>query len=154
MIYPTRSVDPGTSRHYQMLLDSGNVTRVYLEEWAQPRRTVMQQVMGVLLVEPPQAIAEGEQEGQQKGQQEGEQEGRQKEGAALLLRLLRCRCGEVAPAMREHVTRLPLPQLEALGEALLDFHSVADLEQWLVTQEARSEEQIEKRTQEGVTSYR
>ena len=62
---------------------------------------------------------------------EGEQEGWQKEGAALILRLLRRRCGELAPAMREHVTRLPLPQLEALGEALLDFHSVADLEQWL-----------------------
>jgi hypothetical protein len=71
---------------------------------------------------------------------EGEQEGRQKEGAALILRLLRRRCGELAPAMREHVTRLPLPQLEALGEALLDFQSVADLEQWLATQEARSEE--------------
>jgi len=71
---------------------------------------------------------------------EGEQEGRQKEGAALILPLLRRRCGEVAPAMREHVARLSLPQLEALGEALLDFHSVADLEQWLETQEARSEE--------------
>jgi predicted transposase YdaD len=72
-------------------------------------------------------------EGREEGRQEGEHEGRQKEGAALILRLLRRRCGEVAPAIREHVTRLPLPQLEALGEALLDFHSVADLEQWLAT---------------------
>jgi predicted transposase/invertase (TIGR01784 family) len=60
VIYPTRSVDPGTPRHYQMWLDSGNVTRVYLEERAQPRQTVMQQVMGVLLAEPPQAIAEAQ----------------------------------------------------------------------------------------------
>ena len=76
---------------------------------------------------------EGEQKGRQEGRQEGEQEGRQKEGMLLILRLLHRRCGELAPAIREQVTQLSLPQLEALGEALLDFRGVADLEQWLAT---------------------
>ena len=60
-------------------------------------------------------------------------EGRQEEGVALILRQLQRRCGELAPAAKEQVTRLSLPQLEALGEALLEFHGPADLEQWLAT---------------------
>ena len=58
-------------------------------------------------------------------------EGRQEEGVALILRQLQRRCGDLAPAVREKVTRLSLPQLETLGEALLEFHGLADLEQWL-----------------------
>jgi len=67
------------------------------------------------------------------GREEGEQEGRQKEGVALVLRLLQRRCGELAPAVREQISRLSLPQLETLGEALLEFRGLADLEQWLAT---------------------
>jgi predicted transposase YdaD len=83
-------------------------------------------------------FAEGEQEGRQKGEQKGRQEGRQEGEVTLILRLLQRRCGELAPAVREHVTRLPVPQLEALGEAVLDFQSVADVEQWLETLGTRS----------------
>jgi predicted transposase YdaD len=64
---------------------------------------------------------------------EGEQEGRQKEGVALILRLLQRRCGKLAPTLQNRVIGLSLPQLEALGEALLDFHGLVDLEQWLAT---------------------
>ena len=62
---------------------------------------------------------------------EGRQEGRQEGEVTLILRLLQRRCGEVAPAMQEQIQRLPLPQLEALGEALLEFGGAADLERWL-----------------------
>ena len=58
VIYPMCAVDPGTHPHYQVLLDSGQVTRVYLDEWAQPGHTLMQQVMGVLLADPQQALTE------------------------------------------------------------------------------------------------
>jgi predicted transposase YdaD len=74
-------------------------------------------------------------EGKQEGRQEGKQEGRQEEGVALILRLLQRRCGEVAPAVKEQIARLSLSQLEALGEALLEFRGLADLEQWLATYE-------------------
>ena len=46
VIYPTRAIDPGTHPHYQALLESGQVTRVYLDEWAQPRQTLSQHVVG------------------------------------------------------------------------------------------------------------
>lgn len=74
---------------------------------------------------------EGRQEGRQQGHQEGRQEGRREEGVALVLRLLRRRCGEIAPALAAQVSQLSVSQLEALGEALLDFHDAVDLEQWL-----------------------
>ena len=70
-------------------------------------------------------FTEGEEAGLQKGRQEGE--------ISLILRLLQRRCGEVTPAVREQITRLDLVQLEALGEALLEFGGMADLEQWLAS---------------------
>lgn len=68
------------------------------------------------------------------GRQEGHQEGRQEEGLVLILRLLQRRCGELPPAVREQVVRLDLSRLEALGEALLEFRELADVEQWLASQ--------------------
>jgi Domain of unknown function (DUF4351) len=35
----------------------------------------------------------------------------------------------------DRITALSIEALEALGEALLDFTSLADLEQWLAAQE-------------------
>jgi len=58
VVYPTRTVDPGVHRHYDALLQSGHVTRVYLDEWAQPRQTLMQRLIGVVLADPSQAITE------------------------------------------------------------------------------------------------
>lgn len=60
-------------------------------------------------------------------------EGRQEEGVTLILRQLQRRCGVLASALAGQIARLSVPQLEALGEALLDFRDTADLEQWLAT---------------------
>ncbi len=70
-------------------------------------------------------------EGRQEGIQAGHRAGIQSGEVTLVLRLRRRRCGEIAPAVQERIARLSPPQLEALGEALLDFHGSADLEQWL-----------------------
>jgi len=59
------------------------------------------------------------------------QEGREDGERALVLRLLARRVGTVSLELRSRVESLPLEHLEALGEALLDFESVADLEVWL-----------------------
>jgi uncharacterized protein DUF4351 len=64
-------------------------------------------------------------------------EGRQEEGVALILRQLQKRCGTLGSPVTEQITRLSLLQLEALGEALLEFRGLADLEEWLVTQGPR-----------------
>ena len=72
-------------------------------------------------------LAEGRQEGLQEGLQEGRQEGE----AAVTLRLLTRRCGPLAEATTAQIQALPLEQLEALADALLDFQGPADLAAWL-----------------------
>ncbi|WP_442936134.1 DUF4351 domain-containing protein [Nostoc sp.] len=49
----------------------------------------------------------------------------------LVLRLLNRRIGEIDTSLIERIKGLSIEQLENLGEALLDFSSVADLETWL-----------------------
>ncbi len=82
-------------------------------------------------------IREGRQVGRREGWQEGRQEGRQ-EGQdhqrAFILRLLGRQIGEISESLNKKLLRLPMEQMEALGEALLDFESKADLTAWLKTQ--------------------
>jgi predicted transposase/invertase (TIGR01784 family) len=66
--------------------------------------------------------------------QEGEQTGALKQGQSLILRLLVRRIGEVSPERRSQIQALSLPQLEALGEALLDFTKPDDLHEWIRSQ--------------------
>jgi predicted transposase YdaD len=63
---------------------------------------------------------------------EGLQEGLQRE-RSLILRQLTRRVGGLPPDIRSQVESLPLEQLEALGEALLDFSQPSDLVDWLRT---------------------
>ncbi len=60
--------------------------------------------------------------------QEIKEEGRQ-EGAVNLL--LNRPIGGIAAELSANIQSLSLEKLENLGEALLDFQSVEDLEQWL-----------------------
>lgn len=55
----------------------------------------------------------------------------QEEAFSLIMRQLRRRVGTVAPALQLQIQALSLTKLEDLGEALLDFSSLADLEAWL-----------------------
>jgi predicted transposase/invertase (TIGR01784 family) len=57
------------------------------------------------------------------GQSAGEQ--------ALVLKQLTRKLGNISPELISRVRGLSLDRLEALGEALLDFINVADLESWL-----------------------
>jgi predicted transposase YdaD len=63
--------------------------------------------------------------------EEGRAEGRLDGERSLILRLLTCRIGEMPLELRTKVQSLSLTQLEALGEALLDFSEPADLLNWL-----------------------
>ncbi|MFM8937205.1 MAG: DUF4351 domain-containing protein [Vulcanococcus sp.] len=49
----------------------------------------------------------------------------------MTLRLLARRCGPLSEATTTRIQALPLEQLEALAEALLDFTGSADLHAWL-----------------------
>jgi len=63
----------------------------------------------------------------EEGRQEGEAQGEVK----VTLRLLSRRCGPLSDSTTARIKALPLEQLEALAEALLDFSGPADLAAWL-----------------------
>jgi predicted transposase YdaD len=67
----------------------------------------------------------GEQRGREQGLKTGELE--------ITMRLLQRRCSGLTPSQEARIRALPLPQLEALAEALLDFKGADDLEAWLAT---------------------
>ena len=72
-------------------------------------------------------LEQGEQIGELRGKQIGEQIGERR----LLVRLLTRRVGELPPDIGAQLANLSLEELENLGEALLDFTSLLDLQSWL-----------------------
>ena len=86
-----------------------------------------EQTMAVMTYWEQKGLQEGRQEGLQEGRQEGLTQGKE----ALVERLLRRRLGAVSVEVSARLARLSPDELDDLGEALLDFSSQADLEQWL-----------------------
>ena len=66
----------------------------------------------------------------ERGELKGIQQGIQRE-QQLIIRQLNRRIGEIESSFIDTIRTLTIDQLELLGEALLDFSSVTDLEQWL-----------------------
>lgn len=67
------------------------------------------------------------------GIEKGIEQGKQQEALFLIRRLLNRRLGNIDNTLIKRVDELPLPDLETLGEDLLDFTSVTDLINWLQT---------------------
>jgi len=63
--------------------------------------------------------------------EQGIEQGQKGEAITLILRQLSRRVGKVPPELETAIHNLALTQLEDLAEALLDFNSLQDLEQWL-----------------------
>jgi predicted transposase YdaD len=68
----------------------------------------------------------------QEGQQAGQQAGRQAGETDLVLRMLTKRYGLLSLAQQEQIRSLNIEQLESLGESLLDFTEISDLDGWLL----------------------
>ncbi len=62
---------------------------------------------------------------------EGIQQGEQRGESSLIIRQLSRRFGTVEGTLQERIRQLSVPQLEELGESLLDFSSLSDLLSWL-----------------------
>ena len=71
------------------------------------------------------------QEDREKARQEGEQEGQQLGEQQIILRLLKRRFGELELSLIGQIQGLSTDELESLGDVLLDFSEVGDLEVWL-----------------------
>lgn len=68
-------------------------------------------------------MRQGLEQGLEQGQKQGE--------LKLVMRLLNRRLGEITPLLQARIENLSITQLENLGEALLDFTSLSDLEAWM-----------------------
>ena|SRR5438046_6634488 len=70
-------------------------------------------------------------EWERQGREQGRQEGRQEEAFSIVQRVLTSRFGTLPQPIRKQIKALNLQDIEALADALLDFHSLADLKRWL-----------------------
>ncbi len=83
-------------------------------------RTEIRAMLGLDLTEEPRAI------------REAKEEGREEAAIALVTRQLTRRLRQdLSEEMRSCLVTLPLPVLEDLSEALLDFTQLSELETWL-----------------------
>jgi predicted transposase/invertase (TIGR01784 family) len=96
-------------------------------------REAIEKMLGLSELRQTKVYQEALQEGEQRGRTEGIAEGER----SLILRLLTRRVGEVSLEARSQIQALSLEQVEALGEALLEFSVPSDLVNWL--QEHRAE---------------
>jgi hypothetical protein len=70
---------------------------------------------------------------------EGIAEGKAEGASAVLFKQLTRLCGPLPAGTEERIHGLSIEQLASLGEALLDFRSLQDLESWLGTNERAGE---------------
>ncbi|MEH1884732.1 DUF2887 domain-containing protein [Nostoc sp.] len=94
------------------------VTTIIVYKFSNLSREEIAAMLGLNL-EEPRAI------------REAKEEGREEEARSLILRQLKRRFGEFPDKLQRQIQVLSLEQLEALGDALLDFSTVADLSGWL-----------------------
>jgi predicted transposase/invertase (TIGR01784 family) len=99
------------------------VTSIMVYKFTNLSRREIRAMLGLDFTQEPRAI------------REAKDEGREEQTIALITRQLTRRLGHpISEEVRSRFSTLPLPVLEDLGEALLDFSTIADLEAWLAEQ--------------------
>ncbi|TVP59973.1 MAG: Rpn family recombination-promoting nuclease/putative transposase [Nodularia sp. (in: Bacteria)] len=106
------------------------VTTIMTYRFDQLSRVEVEAMLDITLKET-RVYREIKEEGREEGLEQGLEQGRQEEAVNFVTRLLRKRLGELPQEVRSVILGLSLAMLEDLGEALLDFTSVADLQSWL-----------------------
>jgi predicted transposase/invertase (TIGR01784 family) len=106
-----------------LLLDKAVISQVL-------RRDIMRESVIYQEIEA-EAEARGEAKGKLEGEARGEARGKLEGELNLVLRLLTRRFGPIAAETEAQIRQLSLNQIEALGEALLDFSEPSDLVAWL-----------------------
>ena len=109
------------------------VTTIMVYRFTHLSRQEVERMIGITL-QQTRVYQEAKAEGREEGREEGLQSGRSSEALHLVTRMLTRRFGELDRDRQAQVEALDLSQLEELAEALLDFASVTDLEQWLAVQ--------------------
>jgi predicted transposase/invertase (TIGR01784 family) len=98
-------------------------------DWYAIESTLRQEAM-------EQGFTQGREEGREEGRKAGKEQGREEQTIALVCRQLTRRCRqELSENLRSRLARLPMSVLESLSEDLLDFDTLADLDNWLAARE-------------------
>ncbi|MFN6564088.1 MAG: DUF2887 domain-containing protein [Nostoc sp. ChiSLP01] len=105
------------------------VTTIMVYKFEQLSRKEVEEMLGITLKET-KVYREIKEEGREQGREEGREQGER----SLIFRQLTRRVGELPQDVRDRIATLNLERLENLGEALLDFTSMADLQAWLEAQ--------------------
>ena len=114
----TEIADSSVARDIIDLLET-----VLVSKFAQLSREEIQAMFLLSDIKQTRVYQEAKQEGRQEGEQAGE--------VRLVLRLLSKRFGKIGDRSVEMINSLTLEQLDDLGDALLDFGNIADLDNWL-----------------------
>jgi predicted transposase/invertase (TIGR01784 family) len=178
VIYPTRSIEQSRLETVREQLESGRITRIYLDELGaiselptglglmvlttlegnaatteakalvarSPNSEDIINLISTIMVYKFSNLSREEvnamlgielqqtrvyQEAKAEGRAEGKAEGKAEEGRSLVVRILTRKLGNLSPRSLDRVNSLSIERIEALGEALLDFTTIADLEAWL-----------------------
>ncbi|NET02249.1 MAG: Rpn family recombination-promoting nuclease/putative transposase [Sphaerospermopsis sp. SIO1G1] len=104
---------------------------VLLSKFSKLSRKEIEAMFLVSDIKQTRVYQEAKQEGMEEGEQKGKLEGRKEGEVKLLVRLISKRFGKLKDSQIQTINKLSLEQLEGLGEALLDFGDVNDLDEWL-----------------------
>jgi predicted transposase YdaD len=120
------------------------VTSIMVYRFANLSRTEIKAMLGLDLTQEPRAIREAKEE----GREEAERPLRYLRSSALILRQLTRKLGQLNQPMHDRLMRLSAAALESLGDALLDFTTLADLEIWFKQNPIWLGQQLSQRLQQ------
>jgi predicted transposase YdaD len=105
------------------------ITKIVVYKFNSLSRDEVNVMLGIEL-QQTRVYQEAKAEGKVEGKAEEREIGLQRE-RALILKLLNRKLGNLSPQLQSRVSALSIERVESLGEVLLDFDSIADLESWL-----------------------
>jgi predicted transposase/invertase (TIGR01784 family) len=105
------------------------ITKIVVYKFNSLSRDEVNVMLGIEL-QQTRVYQEAKAEGKVEGKAEEREIGLQRE-RALILKLLNRKLGNLSPQLQSQVSALSIDRVESLGEALLDFDSMSDLESWL-----------------------
>ena len=123
----TLRLDPARTRLISGFVDTylrlnTQEEQVFQNEVGKLETTEQEQIMQITTTWMEEGIEQGIEQGIRQGER------------SLVLRQLARQVGELPEGVRSQVGLFSLHQIETLGEALLDFTNLSDLEQWLMQQ--------------------
>jgi Domain of unknown function (DUF4351) len=132
----TLQLDPARTKLISGFVDTylrlnATENQVFQAEIDRIEPTQREGVMQIVTSWMQEGIEQGIERGIEQGIERGIERGIEQGERSLVLRQLTKQVGELPAEVRDRIDQLAIAQVEALGEALLEFTTLADLEGWL-----------------------